>query len=107
MFGDGNQVVDHLISVFAHHVEWIDTHRIVGIREIDQHHVVPLTWGKEPAQRVHHIAVWLDEGQTWSSCTLSVGSLSAYRLRQVLEERTFALAGAGDGQQVVPQAFLW
>ena len=38
---------------------------------------------------------------------VSAGSQRTHRLRQVLEERTFALAGAGDGQQVVTQALLW
>ena len=107
MFGDRDQVVHHLIPVLAHHVERIDTHRIVGVGQIDQHHVVPLTGGKEPAQSMHDIAVWLDEGQSGSACTVSTGSQRTHRLRQVLEERTFALAGTGDGQQVVTQALLW
>ena len=43
VFSNRDQVVDYLIPVFANHVERIDTYRIVGIREVDQHHVVPLT----------------------------------------------------------------
>ena len=46
VFGDGDQVIDYLISVFANHIKRVDTYRIVGVRQIDQHHVVPLTGGK-------------------------------------------------------------
>jgi hypothetical protein len=56
---------------------------------------------------MHDITVWLDEGQSRSACTLSTRSQSTHRLRQVLEERAFALTGAGDGQQVVTQVLLW
>src|SRR5450759_5365686 len=101
MFGNGDQVVDYLVPVFANHVERVDAHRVVGVSQIDQHHVVPFTGGKEPAQRVHDIAMRLDEGQTRPSRLVSAGSQRTHRLRQVLEERTFAFAGAGDGQQVV------
>ncbi len=101
MFGDRDEGVDHLITVLADHIERIDAHRIGGVGQIDQHHVVLLARGNQPAERVNHIAVWLDEGKTGSACTLSTRSQSTHCLRQVLEERTFALAGAGDGEQVV------
>jgi hypothetical protein len=56
---------------------------------------------------MHDISVWLDEGQTRSTYTLRAGSLSTHRLCQVLEERTFALAGTGDSQKIVTQARFW
>jgi hypothetical protein len=107
VFGNRDQVIDHLITVLAHHIERVDAHRIVGVRKIDQHDIVSLTGGKESAQSMHDIAVWLDEGKTRPSSLASAHSQRTHRLRQVLEERTFALAGAGDGQQVVTQTFLW
>ncbi len=65
VFSEGDQGIYHLIAVLADHIERIEAHRIVGIRQIDQHHVVPLARGNQPTQRVNHVAVWLDEGQTW------------------------------------------
>src|SRR5258708_9511732 len=55
---------------------------------------------------MHDITVRLDEGQTGSIGTASAGTHSTLRLRQMLEECTFALAGARDGQQVVTQALF-
>ncbi len=106
VFSDGDQRIHGLITVLSHHIQRIDTHRIVGVGQIDQHHVIPLTRGKEPAQGMHDVAVRLDERQPGSICTNGVGSQSARSLRQMLEERTFALARAGHGQQVMAQTLL-
>ena len=106
MFGNRDQVVDHLIPILANHIKRIDAHRIVGVGQIDQHHIVLFTGGKEPTEGMYNIAMWFDEGQTGRSCAVSARSQRTHRLSQVLEERTFALAGAGDGQQVVTQALL-
>ena len=107
VFGDRDQVIDYLITVLPNHVKRVDAHRVVGVREINQHHIVSFAGGKEPAEGVHDISVWLDERQTNTPRFASAGSQRTHRLRQVLEECTFALAGAGDGEQVVPQAFIW
>src|SRR5260221_14211196 len=55
---------------------------------------------------MHNIAVGLDECQSGTPYAVSTGSHGKNRLGQVLEERTFAFAGAGNGQQVVAQTLL-
>src|SRR5207245_2229774 len=72
--------------------------------DVVQYQAVPLARGKQPAEGVDDIAMRLDEGQARSSGVIFPRSYRAHRLRQMLEKRTLALAGAGNGQQVVTQA---
>ncbi len=65
VFGKRDEGIYHLIAVLSDHIERIDAHRIVGIRKIDQHDVVPLARRDQPTEGVDDVAVRLDECQTW------------------------------------------
>ncbi len=107
VFGERDQRVHRLIAVATNHIEGIDAHRVVRIRQVDQHHAVPLARREQPTERVDDIAVRLDEGQAGSRRLVHTSTRQAEGLSQVLEECALALAGTGYCQEVVTQALRW
>ncbi len=96
---DGDQIVDRFITITAQRgIQRIDARGVRQIGTIDQHHIIlPRGW-HESDQRLDQFAMGLHHEEVmWSGVVGQNGRC------EMQKERTFALTGTGDGQQIVAE----